>query len=104
MRLKGQGLPGSDGKPGDAYVEVSFSRIPASRARAMTFSPPSPYRSSSEGTHLSMDWFQLKVPFLLFPRNDHIPAAPQQQFDGQRRLSPGHGDQEAIKTTEEPSL
>jgi DnaJ-class molecular chaperone len=24
MRLKGQGLPGSDGKPGDAYVEISI--------------------------------------------------------------------------------
>ena len=23
LRLKGQGLPGSDGKPGDAYVEIS---------------------------------------------------------------------------------
>jgi DnaJ-class molecular chaperone len=29
MRLKGQGLPGSDGKPGDAYVEISVQPHPA---------------------------------------------------------------------------
>lgn len=28
LRLKGQGLPGSDGKPGDAYVEVSVRPHP----------------------------------------------------------------------------
>jgi DnaJ-class molecular chaperone len=28
MRLKGQGLPGSDGKPGDAYVEISVQPHP----------------------------------------------------------------------------
>ncbi len=28
LRLKGQGLPGSDGKPGDAYVEISVSPHP----------------------------------------------------------------------------
>lgn len=28
LRLKGQGLPGSDGKPGDAYVEISIRPHP----------------------------------------------------------------------------
>jgi DnaJ-class molecular chaperone len=28
LRLKGQGLPGSDGKPGDAYVEISVRPSP----------------------------------------------------------------------------
>jgi DnaJ-class molecular chaperone len=28
LRLKGQGLPGSDGKPGDAYVEISVRSHP----------------------------------------------------------------------------
>ena len=28
LRLKGQGLPGSDGKPGDAYVEISVRPHP----------------------------------------------------------------------------
>jgi DnaJ-class molecular chaperone len=31
LRLKGQGLPGSDGKPGDAYVEVSVRLHPGFR-------------------------------------------------------------------------
>ena len=31
LRLKGQGLPGSDGKPGDAYVEISVRPHPGFR-------------------------------------------------------------------------
>ena len=35
LRLKGQGLPGSDGKPGDAYVEISIR--PSSQFRREGF-------------------------------------------------------------------
>ena len=37
LRLKGQGLPGSDGKAGDAYVEIAVAPHPGSHATAMTF-------------------------------------------------------------------
>ena len=37
MRLKGQGLPGSDGQPGDAYVEISVQPHSAFMREIMTF-------------------------------------------------------------------
>ena len=42
LRLKGQGLPGSDGKPGDAYVEISVRSHPGFKREGHDILSPLP--------------------------------------------------------------